>query len=337
MIIRLRMKSVALLLALACIASLYSATGTDLPQAIMHGDTYLYTDLSSVNTTDSLALIMKTNLVRFEFAHDSVEGRKQLGVLPKDAMRLYPEAVEIVESYTIPAREKDRKPGGAKAAPLVLSNFPVVDKNGIFMHGIAALQELMHRQTHLHGQLTDLSSKLSERKALFEDIERRLATSASEKHTQRKALAEAALANELKRSGVEAARLLDDEAVIAQSLQDERVVLERQEQLLAERQRAEEEKERAMFESTLLLERELNAAVLSRQEAHAQDLQAFQSQLDTEHDARKLAMEQDKIRAETEGRIAQEIASEEVAIRRLQASCVKLCCVMLGCSGLCCY
>jgi hypothetical protein len=322
----------ALFLIISCTAPVVAA-GTELPQlpqAVMHGDTYLYTDLSSVNTTDSLALIMKTNLVRFEFAHDSVEGRKQLGVLPKDAMRLYPEAVEIVESYTIPVRDKDRKlaPGGAKPAPLVLSNFPVVDKNGIFMHGIAALQELVHRQNHLHGQITDLSSKLSGRKALFEDIERRLATSAGEKHSQRKALAEAALANELKRSDIEAARLLDDEAVIAQSLQEERLVLERQEQLLAERQRAEEEKERAMFESTLQLERELNAAVLGRQEAHAQDLQAFQSQLDAEHDARKLAMEQDKIRAETEGRIAQEIASEEVAIRRLQVSWVGL-----GCAG----
>ena len=292
-------------------SALVMVSGTELPPNVMHGDTYLYTDLSSVNTTDSLALIMKTDLVRFEFAHDSVGGRKQLGVLPKDAMRLYPEAVEVVESYTIP--NKDRK-----KPPLVLSNFPVVDKNGIFMHGIAALQELVHRQGHVYNKLQDLQSNLAGRKALFEDIEKRLSISASEKQQQRKALAEAALLNEKKRSDIEAARLVDDVAVITQSLQDERIVLERQEKLLADRQRAEEEKERALYESTARLERELNAVALAQQEVNAGDLIAWQTQLDKDTDARKLQMEQEKIRAETESRIAQERASEDVTIRRLQ-------------------
>ena len=36
---------------------------------------------------------------RYTFLHDSVAGRKQTGVLPRDALKLFPEAVDIVESY----------------------------------------------------------------------------------------------------------------------------------------------------------------------------------------------------------------------------------------------
>jgi len=54
-----------------------------LPASVLNGETYLYTDISLVNATDSLDRIMKMNLVTYTFLHDSVEGRRLTGVLPR--------------------------------------------------------------------------------------------------------------------------------------------------------------------------------------------------------------------------------------------------------------
>jgi len=54
-----------------------------LPDSVLNGETYLYTDISLVNATDSLDRIMKLDLVKYTFLHDSVGGRKLTGVLPR--------------------------------------------------------------------------------------------------------------------------------------------------------------------------------------------------------------------------------------------------------------
>ncbi len=113
------MKVLLLSLLSALVATVATEPGvarqmSNVPSSVMNGETYLYTDISLVNTTDSLDRIMKLDLVHYTFLHDSVEGRKQVGILPRDALRLFPESVDIVESYTFP--NKDRK-----AQPIVVS------------------------------------------------------------------------------------------------------------------------------------------------------------------------------------------------------------------------
>jgi len=202
--------------------------------------------------------------------------------------------VDVVESYTFPSKDRGKTP------PVVLSNFPVVDKNGVFMHGVAALQELVRRHGSLQHELKNVEQALQDRKTLFDGITTKLAASASEKQTQRKALAEATLKNEQTRFDIERKRVVDDEEFVKLSLQEEKEILDKQEALLNARHKAVEEMEKEKFERTSLLEKELNEAALQRMISHSEDLQAAQGQIDAEFDERKLSLEKERIQAETE-------------------------------------
>ena len=200
-----------------------------------------------------------------------------------------------------------------------LSNFPVVDKNGVFMHGIAALQEMVRREARLRAEIADIGIDLGKRQHIFDEIVAKLSASAAEKHVQRLALAESALRNEQTRLDIESARTTDEQMFMRLALEEERAVLEKQEALLQERQKALEETEQERFHRTTLLEKQLNEASLERMERHATALQLAQKQADDQFDQQKLALEKERIKAETESRIAQEKAGEEVAIRKLKA------------------
>ena len=59
---------------------------------------FIYTTLHCIKPNHPL-LPSSSLPYRYTFLHDSVEGRKQTGVLPRDVLKLFPEAVDIVESY----------------------------------------------------------------------------------------------------------------------------------------------------------------------------------------------------------------------------------------------
>jgi len=81
-----------------------------------------------------------------------------MGVLPADAALYFPEAVDIVNRYTLPPREKG-------SDPIVLNNFPVVDKNALFMHGLAAIQNLIKVHDELSVDFQKLASARKEYQA----------------------------------------------------------------------------------------------------------------------------------------------------------------------------
>jgi hypothetical protein len=96
----------------------------------------LYADVRPANLSESFQRIRTIPLKHYEFVYDSVPGRRQMGVIGPDALQHFPESVEVMPTYTIP--NKDRK-----LPPTILSNYPLVDKSIIFMHGLAAVQELI--------------------------------------------------------------------------------------------------------------------------------------------------------------------------------------------------
>eukprot|EP00605_Chrysophyceae_sp_TOSAG23-4_P001056 GSChrysophyteH1.ASY1.ANO1.1161.1 assembled CDS len=269
-----------------------STEAKKLPEAVKHGETIMYTDISAVNTTEAIDRLMKVSLYRYEFVHDSVEGRKHIGILPKDALKVFPESVDILESYSFPSKGRDQP-------PTVLSNFPVVDKSGIFMNGLAALQGLCRHYEELTNDVHAIATNLANRKVLFQDIRQTLQEAASEKVLQRKLMAEAALHNEEQKLKAERERIIDDEMMLKAALAEEKLVLERQEALLAERLATTEEREMRNFEEAVKLERELNDRALKAQQETAESL---------------------KIRAETEARIEQEKAREEITMRKMEAT-----------------
>lgn len=105
-------------------------------EAGLKNNLVMYSDIIEVNTTDSLDRLRRVPMYFYQFKFDSIKDRRHMGVLPADAARYFPEAVDIVQRYTLPPR-------GKGSDPIVLNNFPVVDKNALMIHGLAAFQGLI--------------------------------------------------------------------------------------------------------------------------------------------------------------------------------------------------
>jgi ATPase family AAA domain-containing protein 3A/B len=78
----------------------------------------------------------------YEFAYDTVKGRRQLGVIGSSLESILPESVDVVRSQAF--KNPDTTPGSP--ALVKLANFPVVDKNVLFMYNVGATQHLIERQ-----------------------------------------------------------------------------------------------------------------------------------------------------------------------------------------------
>ena len=144
----------------------------DLPSRVLASsnainDEFLYTNVESANTTASYYLIKNLPLNYYEFIYDSVPGRRQLGVLGPDAMKYFPESVEIVSNYSIP--NKDRK-----LPSIIIPNFPLVDKSVIFTHGIAAVKELSLLYDSLSNSLREIFDARNRYDLIIDDIEKRM-------------------------------------------------------------------------------------------------------------------------------------------------------------------
>jgi len=63
----------------------------------------LYFNVEPVNTTDSLNLLRVLPLRTFEFRHDTVRGRRQLGVIGQELMQIVPESVSLVDKQAFPS------------------------------------------------------------------------------------------------------------------------------------------------------------------------------------------------------------------------------------------
>ena len=70
-----------------------------------HGDVSpgeYYGNVADADLALSFEKIKNTPIKLFEFLHDSVPGRVQMGVTVSDAQRYMPEAIEVIPSITFP-------------------------------------------------------------------------------------------------------------------------------------------------------------------------------------------------------------------------------------------
>ena len=111
-----------------------------------------YGNVADADLPLSFEKIKNVPIKLFEFLYDSVPGRVQIGVLVSDAQRYIPEAIDVHPSMTFPGKVKSDP-------PVVIKNFQSVDKNAIFVHGVAALKELIARYEMIEEEI----SKLEER------------------------------------------------------------------------------------------------------------------------------------------------------------------------------
>jgi ATPase family AAA domain-containing protein 3A/B len=248
----------------------------------------------------------------YEFAYDSVAGRRQIGVLPRDAAKNFPGSVEVVESYTFPPKKKGE-------SPTVVPNFPVVDKNVIFMHGIAALQELIKTTDDLSDSVQGVTG------ALEGDIQemKKIAEALDKDHSSRVRAFERQAAADLKREAameqlrVGASSL--DEKHAAAALEQESRLLSLNEKAAIARLEKERELARESAQALLDAEKKLAEGSEARHAAAAAAQKEREIALEAELVLKRADADKARIRAESEARIKEELAQEDIAIRRIQA------------------
>jgi ATPase family AAA domain-containing protein 3A/B len=281
-------------------------------EEVEHGKILLYTDIQPANRNESLNKLKNVPIVRYKFKYDSVVDRYQIGIIGPDAQRYFAESIEVVPSQTFTSKDRTKPPA-------VVTNFPVVDKNVLFMHGLVALQELIFRYDELNAMIGSVGSEAEKHKAELLEIEQRLLHGISLQTQERLAIEKMELENAKRSLEVAQRKEEQDKAAMLAELEQERQLLELEAQLTRERMARQEQLERQNSEAAVQLEKELaeRREALTRETNQA--LQLLRQQQESQLAQTKLEHEKEKIRVEIEAKAAQKRIEQEVEIRRIQA------------------
>jgi len=273
-------------------------------------ESVLYTDVNLANCTESLIKIKNVPIKVYELKYDSVQGRTHMGVLGYDAERFFPDSVDVIPHHTVPNRDR-------KGDSISIKNFPIVDKNVLFMHSFAAVQELALSYEALEQLAADLRNSGSDQRLVFEEIERRLAKEADQQviEEQRLALVQKEL--------IEREALLEEEQAelererMAAEVEEERAVFKYQVELLNLRISREEEFQRRRLQESVEFERELVVQrELLRRETE-EKLQQQRIEFDRDLEEERARFQEEKIRAEMQAKADLERKNEDITIRKL--------------------
>lgn len=272
----------------------------------------LYFNVEPVNTTDSLNLLRVLPLRTFEFRHDTVRGRRQLGVIGQELMQIVPESVSLVDKQAFPSPIKG-------APPVHVENFLSVDKNVVFMHGLASAQELVLLYDTLEEIVNELSSVVAEHDALIGKLSEHLERDAVVDLIEKRRVAEAN--SEKLRLEIEEVRVKEEQA---------RITLERQTELEEKRDEHRNDLEVERIKTQDRIQRERDLALVELQEKSARRLeeqrreteqilheQTLKAEAEKAREDREAELE--RLKQEIEGRIRQERINEDIHMRQLQA------------------
>ena len=177
----------------------------------------------------------------YEFAYDTVKGRRQLGVIGSELESILPESVDVVRSQAF--KNPD---GGQPGQPALvkLTNFPVVDKNVLFMYNVGAVQHLIERQAALEalvGELEALERSANGSLVLLEGkIDAEIEAQAVEEAAKAEARAAAALAE----GAAAEARAAEERLLLTKQAETEMATVDFEGRLAEERLAAEDSRER---------------------------------------------------------------------------------------------
>jgi hypothetical protein len=249
----------------------------------------------------------------FHLTHDSVRGRRHIGITGPEARALFPDSVRVVPKKSFPNPDKNIK------EPIVVENYHIVDWNHIFMHNLAATQDLIGTHERLKEQLVDGMSIDANHSATLKSLQRILEMESAVQLIQKTRAAEARAA--------EASLKLDFVTVSNDERRKTHAFQSDQDQLLAEiKQNISIEAFR--FEDAL--QRDRNSELVSQKEASAarleQQRRATEELLKEQQLAAEAAQAEldrvsklEEITAEAAGRMKQERENEDVNLRKLEA------------------
>jgi ATPase family AAA domain-containing protein 3A/B len=272
----------------------------------------LYADITPANTLDSLNRIKAASFSVYEFKHDKIAGRRQLGILGSAATEQFPESVEIIPNYAMPSKERGK-------APITLPNFPVVDKNVIFMHGICALQEILKHIDQYDSKISSIHDAFGAYIQKLESMETYLHDKMNETMVEKKNVVEAQLQLDVEAANLELQRVASEREQTEKELRNQKALLDYEQNLATTRMNVEQDMESVKREAILQVERQM---LEKREQLRIENSAKLREQKrlgEKELEEKRREYEIEKIRAEIEAQAAKERANEDVVIRKMRA------------------
>eukprot|EP00937_MAST-01D_sp_MAST-1D-sp2_P000014 g14.t1 len=265
-----------------------------------------YVHVAPCNTSESLLLVESLRLTHFSMRHDRIPGRRHLGLTGPDARRVWPDMVQVLP----------RKQVGPD---MVARDYHVVDTQHVFMHGVAATQELIGRQAATDAQL-HAAGALNARHAA--ELARLRSQTAAESALARLEARRAAEAQaERVRLELEQERVRGEEqrrtAAFERNQSDALLAL--RDRLARNRSRALDAMQRVRAERAVALQEESARKAELLRRATETALRERQLAAEAEQAELDRAAKLRRVQAEAEGRLRAERENEDVRLRRLRA------------------
>jgi ATPase family AAA domain-containing protein 3A/B len=268
-----------------------------------------------VNTSECLEKVRSIPLKVYEFAYDTVKGRRQLGVIGDELESILPESVDVVRSQAF------KNPDNTKGSPALvkISNFPVVDKNVLFMYNVGAVQHLLKKQEELNSLVDQLEELEKGGSDSIKLLESRIDGEIEEQAVEEAAKVAASAA--LIRAEAEAVEVkaTEDRLLLLKQAETERSTVDFESKLAEERLSAEDKRERERASEASALLEEVALRNEAQRRATELMLKAKQLEQDQVMEGERRVAELERVAAEAAAKASAERDNEDISLRRIQA------------------
>ncbi|KAF1790276.1 P-loop containing nucleoside triphosphate hydrolase [Phytophthora cactorum] len=268
-------------------------------------------NVQEANVSESLELLSKLSLKRYEFKYDSVAGRTTLlGVLGPDLRSIAPEVVQV-----LPERYVFDRDGRGKIA---LQDFHVVDKDALYMHNLGATQQLILNLNRQEEEILALRQLTVVQQKKIDELQGYLEQEASAQLVQKRLIAEAELAQTEKL--IEEAQVRgEEERKTLDVKRDHELQVESEKHALEHKRMQEEDAARRDQNRDLVQLQEESNLRIERSRRETEEV-LKEKQLAADH-ARALLERNttlEKAAIDVEGRIRQQRANQDIEMAQLQ-------------------
>lgn len=233
-----------------------------------------------------------------------------MGVIGYDAEKYFPESIDIIPLYTIPSKDRNR-------SNIQIKNFPLIDRNVLFMHSFAAMKELISSYEQIDSLILQLLSQSNRQLEIFEDIEKRFLVENAEQQSVTEKLLSLESQRIEKEKELENHRAHEEHLRNIAALEEEKKIFAYQEELVNVRLSREEDLQKKRLEESINFERELaTKRELLRRETE-EKLLSQKISFERELEIQKSKFEGERIKAEIQAKAELERKNEDVTIRRL--------------------
>lgn len=226
-------------------------------------------------------------------------------------MAWFPESVEVVPQYPLPNKDRSKK-------TIVLQNFPLIDKNVIFMHGVASVQALAALLSASRNLMVGLGESQDSLYSIAHTLEMAMNSSMSDQTHEKLRLSELELQIAKKTGELSG---LDTEYLQKEALDkalEVKELLDYESDLLKKRLEKEEALKRELMDRKVILEE----TMIEKREQLKKDNHILMKSKEAENlakiDIRKSELEKAKIAAEIELKATNQREQEAINLRQLE-------------------